>query len=160
MKQHINEFDFILGKWRVKNRRLKERLKGNDDWIEFEADYESWHVLNGLGNMDQIETGEGKAKFVGLSMRMFNPANGEWSIYWADTAHMDQGIKAQVKGTFDGKVGTFLGEDEYNNELVPLRFIWESKSEDHAYWEQAYFDKERGEWEVNWTMDFFRKEKA
>jgi len=32
-----NDFDFLVGSWRVHHRRLKERLAGNHDWIEFEG---------------------------------------------------------------------------------------------------------------------------
>ena len=32
-----NDFDFLIGDWRVHHRRLKERLAGNHDWIEFEG---------------------------------------------------------------------------------------------------------------------------
>jgi len=32
-----DDFDFLLGKWQVGNKRLKERLVGSNEWIEFPA---------------------------------------------------------------------------------------------------------------------------
>ena len=32
-----SDFDFLLGRWQIHNRRLRERLKGSDSWEEFEA---------------------------------------------------------------------------------------------------------------------------
>ena len=31
------DFDFFVGRWKVHNRRLRERLKGSTDWEEFEG---------------------------------------------------------------------------------------------------------------------------
>ena len=31
------DFDFWMGSWNVRNRRLRERLAGSDEWDEFEA---------------------------------------------------------------------------------------------------------------------------
>ena len=149
-----NDFDFIIGKWKVFNKRLKERLNNCREWIEFEADYASWHVLGGIGNMDEIKVKNDEMVFHGLSMRIFNPKKNEWTIYWADDHHPENGIKPQVAGTFENGVGTFYGEELFNNKPVKLRFIWKSINENHAYWEQAYFDETKKEWEVNWIMDF------
>ena len=151
-----NDFDFIVGEWKVLNRRLVDRLNNCQDWIEFEADYRCWTMLGGLGNMDEIKLEDDVNPFYGMSMRMYNQVKKEWTIYWADSHHPEIGLKVQVVGSFKDGTGTFFGEEMYKNQVVKLRFIWASKSEDHAYWEQAYFDETHQEWEVNWTMDFKR----
>ena len=50
------DFDFLLGRWTVRNRRLKERLKGSNSWEEFDATLEVRPVLDGLGNVDRFRT--------------------------------------------------------------------------------------------------------
>lgn len=152
-----NDFDFIIGEWKVSNKRLKKRLCACEDWISFEADYKSWHVLNGLGNVDEMKLDNGQELFYGMSIRMFNPQNNEWTIYWADSDHPEIGLKVQVTGRFDDGIGVFYGEEIYQNKLFKLRFIWKSINPDHAAWEQAYFDENKTEWETNWTMDFYKK---
>lgn len=47
----IQNFDFLVGKWSVLNKRLKERLKGSNEWTEFPAEMESKTILNGLAVM-------------------------------------------------------------------------------------------------------------
>ena len=48
-----NDFDFLLGTWKVHHRTLAERLKGSTDWEEFDGDTVDRKILNGLGNMDE-----------------------------------------------------------------------------------------------------------
>jgi hypothetical protein len=31
------DFDFFIGRWKAHNRRLRERLKGSNDWDELEG---------------------------------------------------------------------------------------------------------------------------
>src|SRR6266403_5923537 len=31
----VHDFDFLVGRWRVHHRKLKERLANNHEWIEF-----------------------------------------------------------------------------------------------------------------------------
>ena len=31
------DFDFLFGKWKIRNRKLRTRLKNSTEWTEFEA---------------------------------------------------------------------------------------------------------------------------
>jgi hypothetical protein len=42
------DFDFLVGRWAVRNRRLKARHVGSTDWDEFDAVNQAWTHLNGL----------------------------------------------------------------------------------------------------------------
>ena len=33
----VHDFDFLFGDWQVHHRRLKERLAGSTEWIEFDG---------------------------------------------------------------------------------------------------------------------------
>mgnify|MGYP006166679175 CR=1 FL=1 len=35
------DFDFVIGDWTVKHRRLKERLQGCNEWLEFDGELSS-----------------------------------------------------------------------------------------------------------------------
>ena len=48
-----NNFDWFVGTWTSKQRRLREVLVGSDDWYEFPGGHRSWSVLNGAGNFDE-----------------------------------------------------------------------------------------------------------
>ena len=48
-----NDFDFLIGTWKVHHRMLMQRLKGSTDWAEFEGETVDRKIMNGLGNMDE-----------------------------------------------------------------------------------------------------------
>jgi hypothetical protein len=92
--------------------------------------------------------------FEGNSLRLFDPKTGEWTIYWIDSR--DPVPRFQVRGHFEGDVGTFYGEDDFQGRKVRLRFLWKIVSDRTARWEQAYWDEAAGDWETNWVMEFER----
>jgi len=53
-----SDFDFLVGKWRMHNRRLNKRLDGGHDWTEFESMDENWKILSGTADMDTYSTKE------------------------------------------------------------------------------------------------------
>ena len=107
--------------------------------------------------MDEMKSSYFGDEFIGVSIRMFDPTAGEWTIYWADTASPERKLTEQVVGTFKDGVGEFFGTEIFDGRKVRLRFIWKKESVDTAHWEQAYYDEAAGEWETNWTMLFTRK---
>src|SRR3954465_1569337 len=48
----VHDFDFLHGRWRVRHRRLKERLVGSDAWERFDGTCHAWPLLDGAGNVD------------------------------------------------------------------------------------------------------------
>jgi hypothetical protein len=48
-----NDFDFLIGNWRVYHRRLSERLADNHDWIAFEGTCSMQKILGGAGTIDE-----------------------------------------------------------------------------------------------------------
>jgi hypothetical protein len=46
------DFDFYIGKWNIRNRKLKERLSNCDEWIEFDSTDDTTHLLKGFANMN------------------------------------------------------------------------------------------------------------
>jgi hypothetical protein len=49
------DFDFLIGTWKVRNRRLCERLVGSQKWDEFDGTSVARAVWGGLANMDEYE---------------------------------------------------------------------------------------------------------
>ena len=68
-----NDFDFLIGTWKVHHRMLKERLKGSTDWEEFEGDTVDRKILNGLGNLDENIIHRKTGPVHAISLRLFNP---------------------------------------------------------------------------------------
>jgi hypothetical protein len=150
----IQNFNFLIGKWSVLNRKLKNRLTNCDEWIEFQAEMETKSILNGLALMDEMKSSHYGDNFIGLSIRMVDPETNIWTIYWADTSNPGNYLKEQVTGEFKNGIGEFFGNELYEEKEVKLRFTWKKPSLNTALWEQSYYDEKRNAWEINWTMLF------
>ena len=149
------DFDFLFGSWTVRNRRLKQRLKGCLEWEEFESRCRARPILGGLGNMDEfvLERASGRAE--AITVRLYNPAAGEWSIYWA--AGGAGRFDVPMVGQFDGPRGEFLSHEVFEGRHILARFIWTVISAAACRWEQAYSADGGKTWEINWTMEFSRQ---
>ena len=148
------DFDFLVGKWAIHNRKLKTRLASNNDWFEFSAIGQMHKILNGAGNIDHFITTVGHAPFEGMALRLFNPQTRLWSIHWADSirAHLD----APIVGTFEGPVGLFYGDDSYEGQPIKIKFEWDKTDLTSPLWRQAFSADGGTSWEWNWYMSFRR----
>jgi hypothetical protein len=148
------DFDFWMGSWKVRNRVLRARLEGSDEWDEFESKVVARPLPGGLGNEDLFCT-DHDGGFIGMSFRFFDPASGLWSIYWADSRRPG-GLDPPLFGSFvDGK-GVFLGEDAHDGRPVLVRFLWTDVDTPTPRWEQAFSADGGATWETNWVMEFTR----
>src|SRR5262245_50684317 len=80
------DFDFLIGKWKVHNRRLKERLKGSDIWFEFDGTVVARHIWGGRANTDEYEADSPIGHIQGMTLRLYDPKSQQWSLYWANSA--------------------------------------------------------------------------
>ena len=74
-----NDWDFLFGSWKVRNRYLEGRLRGSNEWIEFDSECEAMPLLQGLGNLDRYTFMRGGRTIEGMTLRLFDPTTGEWS---------------------------------------------------------------------------------
>jgi hypothetical protein len=150
------DFDFWMGTWTARNRRLKRRLAGSEDWEEFDSWSVARPLFGGQANEDEFHT-EHDGGFDGMSFRFFDPETKEWSIYWADSRRLGV-LDPPVVGAFDGDVGIFEGEDVWNGRPILVRFTWSRVTTPSPRWEQAFSDDGGRTWETNWIADFTRVE--
>jgi hypothetical protein len=147
----IHDFDFLYGDWIFTNRQLKQRWVGSDDWEVFPA---SLHCEGHMGGVVNIDEGVFPTKgFSGMTVRIFNPATRQWSLYWINSK---TGVLfPPVVGGFTGDRGEFYGEDTDAGRAIKARFIWTRQGADKARWEQA-FSLDGKTWETNWVMEHSR----
>ncbi len=150
-----NDFDFIIGDWRVHHRRLKERLSGCREWVEFEGSSSARKILGGFGNIDDNVLDLPDGPYRAATLRSFDPATGLWSIWWLDGRRPHQ-LDVPVVGRFENGTGLFYADDTLDGAPIKVRFTWSSLDTDAARWEQAFSDDGGNSWETNWTMDFVR----
>ncbi|MES2297120.1 MAG: hypothetical protein V4582_08760 [Pseudomonadota bacterium] len=156
----IRDFDFFLGHWRVRNLRLRKRLQDNHDWESFDATQQNVALPGGIGNFDDFIAPAWRPGFVGMTLRLFNPQTGLWSIYWLDnnTGGLDAGgqLLPPVVGRFKDGVGVFECADELDGKPIRVRYTWSDITPVSAKWEQAMSPDAGQSWEMNWRMEFER----
>ena len=150
-----HDFDFLIGHWTVRHRRLKARLAGCSDWESFAGHATMQPLMGGQANVD-----DNLLKFPGgscraASLRCFDPRTGLWAIWWLD-ARRPQQIDVPVRGRFEGGVGRFHADDQLDGRPIRVRFVWCGITPHAAHWEQAFSADGGRSWETNWVMDFER----
>ncbi|WP_218016227.1 DUF1579 domain-containing protein [Sphingomonas asaccharolytica] len=147
-------FDFLIGEWRVRHRKLRKRLAGNHEWFDFPGTLSVSPILNGAGNFDRNELSDPSGPYEAHSLRLFSTATGHWSIWWLDGRA--PALDPPVVGRFEGKRGTFFADDVFAGRPIRVRTTYEPLSPTIAQWTQAFSDDGERSWETNWIMDFTR----
>jgi hypothetical protein len=151
MRCVLGDFDFLIGSWKVANRRLKQRLVGSTDWEEFTAESVAWSLLDGAANIDQFTFPDGTSA---LTLRLYQPDREQWSLSWATSA--EGSLFPPVVGAFSDGEGVFYGDDVQDGIPVRVRYIWSEITPASAHWEQAFSADQEQTWETNWIMELVR----
>ncbi len=152
-----NDFDFLQGKWKVHNRKLKSRLSNNNEWIEFEAELHMKKTLNGFGNIENFYSNDNENPFEGIAIRLFNKETKLWKIYWIDSNGLTMDEKP-VTGSFENKLGRFYTNDIFNEKEIVVVYQWDATNPDHPNWSQAFSPDNGKTWEWNWKMELTKIE--
>jgi hypothetical protein len=150
----VHDWDFLVGRWNVRHRRLKARLAGSTEWDEFDGTCVNWPTLGGEGNVDDnlLELPGGTYRALGI--RALNAKDGYWMIWWLDQRYLT--IDTPMRGGFKDGVGTFLADETFNGRPIKVRFRWSEITPTSARWEQAFSPDAGATWETNWIMHFKR----
>lgn len=115
------DFDFLVGNWSVLHRRLKRRLAEDTEWLEFTGPASVRHILDGIGNIDEIRVNLPSGPSVGATLRLFNPATQLWSIYWMDS-RTPGAIDPPMVGRFRDGRSLFFGDNTLEGRPIRIRF--------------------------------------
>ncbi len=151
-----HDFDFWIGVWRVHHRRLKERLAGNHDWVDFDGTATTRPALGGLGNVDDSVFNFPGGAYRGVGITAYDPKTTQWLTWGLDGRDPVASLDPPAVGHFENGVGTFYADDSFNGKPVRVRFVWTHATPATAHFEQAYSPDAGKTWETNWTSDFQR----
>ena len=141
------DFNYLIGNWKLKNRKLKSRLTNTTEWIDFESKVEMYQILGGNGNIDKYtDTASGKP-YEGIALRLFNSKTKLWSIYWAD--NNSGTLDPPVVGSFENKIGHFFCKDTFNGKKIIVVFRWDVRNPNLPVWSQAFSADNGKTWEWN-----------
>jgi hypothetical protein len=139
----------------VHHWRLKDRLAGDHDWIEFDDTSELWMTMDGYGTIDDNYIGLPGGAYRAVGICGYDPKAQTWAIWWPD-GRFPHKIEPAVFGNFKHDVGTFEGDDTFNGKPIKVRFTWSHITANSAHWEQAFSPDSGDSWETNWRMELTR----
>jgi len=142
-----HDFDYLVGTWQLRNRKLTSRLTQSTEWIAFESRVEMHQILNGMGNIDKYTDHAAGQPYEGVALRLFNPRTRLWSIYWADGNSGT--LDPPVIGSFENKIGHFFGRDTFHGKKVIVVFRWDVRNPRLPIWSQAFSEDNGKTWEWN-----------
>ncbi len=117
------DFDFLNGYFDVRHRTLKAAFAGCDEWNEFEGTTTARTHFDGAISLDEMRFPTQQR--YGMSVRLFDPVEQQWSIWWIDSRTMRLYPPVHGRWSEDGTSCRLVGEDELDGQpiLVELRVV-------------------------------------
>jgi hypothetical protein len=146
-----HDFDFLVGSWKFHLKRLKQRLVGSKEWVEFDGTTVCRKVLDCRGEVEEmnVDNPEKGIHIQGLALRLYNPQSHQWSIYWVNAADGVLEPNPMV-GQFSNGRGEFYNQQVYEGKAIYARFIWADTNTNSPHFEQAFSIDGGKTWETNW----------
>jgi len=144
-----HDFDFEIGTWKTHLRRRVKPLTGSNTWVEMNGTTVVRKVSNGRGNLVELTADGPNGHFEGLSLRLYNPESGQWSLNFANAA--DGTLTTPTIGEFKDGRGEFYDQELLNGRAILVRFIITQISPGKCHFEQAFSADGGKTWELNWV---------
>jgi hypothetical protein len=151
-----HDFDFEIGTWKTRLRRLVHPLSGSSEWVEYAGTTTVRKVWDGRANLVELVADGPDGHFEGLNLRLYNPQSGQWSLNFANAG---SGVLTPptIGGFKDGR-GEFYDQETFDGRAVLVRFVITPLDRDTIRFEQAFSDDGGRTWEVNWIATDTRVE--
>lgn len=146
-----HDFDFEVGVWNTRVKRLAKPLSGSDVWLEYRGTTSVRALLDGRANLAELSVEGTTGKIEGVSLRLYDPASRQWSLNFAN---IRSGVltRPAIGGFKDGR-GEFYSEETVDGRAILVRFVISGISADAAHFEQAFSVDGGKTWELNWIAD-------
>jgi len=152
-----HDFDPIVGTWKATLKRLVHPLSGSKEWVEFEGTQVTRSIWEGRGTMDEFHVHDPKTgtDVDGLTVRLYNPNTGQWSIYWANAK---KGVfeNPPTVGRWENGRGEFYDQEEFDGRSIIVRYVWSDVTPTSAHFEQSFSPDGGKTWEPNWISTITR----
>jgi hypothetical protein len=143
-----NDFDFEIGSWKTRLKRLTKPLTGSNTWVEYEGTTVVTKVWGGRANLVELDVSGPAGRIEALSLRLFNPETRQWSLNFASVR---SGVMAPpTLGGFSNGRGEFYSYETLDGREILVRFVISDIKRDSCRFEQAFSADGGKTWEVNW----------
>jgi len=150
-----DDWNFLVGRWKVRHRKLRRRLVESRDWDEFDGTYVNWSLLGGNGHVGDNMMAAPAGTYRGIGLRAFDPVAREWLSWFLDGRDPTR-FGVPLRGRFADGIGIFLSDDVHEGRPIKARTTWSRITRATARWEQSFSTDGGQSWEVNWTSDYTR----
>jgi hypothetical protein len=118
-----HDFDFELGTWRIKVKKLEHPLSRQQKWLDYTGTSTTRPLWNGKAQIVELEIDSPTAGHLeGMVVRLYSPASHQWSLNWsnAKNAHFD----VPTVGEFRGGRGELYDMEEFDGRMILVRAAW------------------------------------
>ena len=152
-----HDFDWMVGNWKAHLKRLENPLTGSTKWVEFDGTQRTWLAWGGRSAMDEftVKNAADQITIDALTVRLYDKAHDQWSIYWANARNGSFSMPATVGRWTNGR-GEFYDHEEIGGRWILVRFTWTDVTRDSAHFEQSFSVDGGKTWEANWISDITR----
>src|SRR5262245_42584910 len=143
------DFDFEFGTWATKLTRLNAPLTGSTEWVEYAGTSVVRPVWGGRASLVELDVAGPAGRIEGLSLRLYRPQSGQWSLTFASSANGLLGTPAI--GAFENGRGSFYSQEDLEGRPILTRFAISHITASSCRFEQAFSDDWGSTWEPNWV---------
>jgi hypothetical protein len=156
-----HDFDWMAGTWKAHLKRLENPLTGSTKWVELDGTQRTWLAWGGRSAMDEftVEDPVTKTRIDALTVRLYDKAHDQWSIYWANATNGAFSLPPTVGRWTNGR-GEFYDHEEIGGRWILVRYVWSDVTPTSAHFEQAFSIDGGKTWEANWISDITRRKDA
>jgi hypothetical protein len=148
---HAHDFDWEFGAWKTDMVRLKHPLSGKKEWLNYSGTTTVRKVWGGKANILELDVHGPAGTLQALSLRLYDPDTGKWSIHYANSASAEISAPPAV-GNFAGNKGVFEDKEPYQGREVMVMFLVTVLSRDCVHFEQSFSEDGGYTWEANWIV--------
>ncbi len=143
-----HDFDFNIGRWKTELKRLRRPLTGSSEWLSYSGTTTVTKVWGGKANLVELDVDGSAGRLQALSLRLYNPETGEWTLNFANSAGGMLGVPSV--GTFRHGRGEFYDQEAFAGRTVLVRFVISDITPASVRFEQAFSADGGRSWEPNW----------
>jgi hypothetical protein len=148
-----HDFDFQIGKWKLKIKKLEKPLSGQQKWLEFTGTSTVTPLWGGKAQVEEIEIDSPTAGHLeGMTFRTYSPTGHQWYLNWQNVKTAGA-FGPPTVGGFSGGRGEFYDQEDWNGKMILVRDLWTNVTKSSAHFEQSFSDDGGKTWEPNWIAD-------
>ncbi|SFS16835.1 BNR/Asp-box repeat-containing protein [Dyella sp. OK004] len=150
-----HDFDWQLGSWDIRMKRLERPLTGADAWTRLDGTVHVRKLWNGRANLAVIDTKGPSGHLEFLSLRLFNPETRQWSLNFVSS---NSGVMSTpMIGEFAHGRGDFYDQEPFKGKSILVRFSFLNIGQASNRDEQAFSTDGGKTWETNWINESTRR---